>query len=195
MKQFNNLHPIFHGLFVPDDGYGLIYADPPWLYKDKAKAGDRGAESHYICTDLDELKRMVPPAADNSVCFMWVTFPQMPVGLELLQTWGFEYKTVGFTWVKVNKNLSVYMGMGNHTRANAEICLLGIKGKGLKRFDAGIKQTQLHGRGKHSEKPNEFRKDLIKLYGPDVDRLEMFARAETFDSALITEFDVCGNEA
>ena len=85
---------------------------------------------------------------------------------------------MAFTWVKTNKDGSIYMGMGQHTRANAEICLLGTRGKGLPRQNAGIYQTQLHQRGRHSEKPNAFRKDIEKLYG-DTARLEMFARHKT----------------
>lgn len=88
----------------------------------------------------------------------------------------------------VYKDGSIYMGMGRHTRANAEICLLGTKGKGLKRMNASIYNTQLHPRGKHSQKPDAFRKDIEKLYG-DVSRLEMFARVKP------DGWDVWGNEA
>lgn len=104
-----------------------------------------------------------------------------------MKMWGFEYKTVAFTWVKTNKNGSVYMGMGRYTRANAEIALLGKRGKGLKRQSASVYQTVLHERGKHSQKPYRFKKDLEELFG-DVDRLEMFSREKT------DGWDVWGNE-
>lgn len=167
--------------------YDLIYADPPWVYKDKSKSHGGGAESHYICTPTEELGKLKLPASENSVLLMWCTYPQLEEGLKLMRLWGFKFKTVAFTWVKINKDGSIYMGMGRHTRANAEICLLGIKGKGLPRQNAGIYNTQLHLRGKHSAKPAKFREDIVKLYG-SVKRLEMFAREKT------EGWDVWGNE-
>lgn len=156
--------------------YDIIYADPPWVYKDKSKSHGGGAESHYRCTPTSEMAQWQLPAANDSVLLMWCTFPMLEEGLKLLKAWGFKFKTVAFTWVKINKDGSVYMGMGRHTRGNAEICLLGTKGKGIKRVNCGVYNTQLHRRGKHSEKPDAFRADIIKLYGKKPKKLEMFAR-------------------
>jgi N6-adenosine-specific RNA methylase IME4 len=167
--------------------YQIIYADPPWVYQDKSKSHGGGAESHYVCTPTEELGRLQIPAEDNSVLLMWCTYPQLEEGLKLMRLWGFKFKTVAFTWVKTNKNGSIYMGMGRHTRANAEICLLGVKGKGVPRANASVYNTQLHPRTRHSEKPDAFRKDIERLYG-EVSRLEMFARLKT------EGWDVWGNE-
>ena len=168
--------------------YDIIYADPPWLYKDKSKSRGGGAESHYICMSTKEMCRLELPAKNDSVLLMWCTYPMLEEGLRLMSSWGFKFKTVAFTWVKVNKDGSIYMGMGWHTRSNAEICLLGIKGKGISRKHCGIYNTQLHRRGRHSEKPDAFRKDIVKLYGEDKTRLEMFARKQS------EGWDVWGNE-
>ncbi len=66
----------------------------------------------------------------NSTLFMWATFPMLENALELIKAWGFTYKTVAFTWAKQNKScLGWHFGTGYWTRANAEICLLGTKGK------------------------------------------------------------------
>lgn len=167
--------------------YQIIYCDPPWNYQDKSKSHGGGAESHYSCMTIEQLKHLVVPASDDSVCLMWATYPQLDVAIELLKAWGFKYKTVAFTWVKVNKNGSIYMGMGRHTRANAEICLLGVKGKGIPRKNAGIYNTQLHVRGKHSKKPDKFRTDIECLYG-ESSRIELFAREKAHG------WDVWGNE-
>lgn len=167
--------------------YQIIYTDPPWVYKDKSKSHGGGAESHYKCTPTEELGKLCIPAAADSVCLMWCTYPQLPEGLKLLAAWGFMYKTVAFTWVKINKDKSVYMGMGRHTRANAEICLLGIRGKGVPRKSASVYNTQLHPRRRHSQKPNAFREDIVLLYG-NVTRIELFAREKT------EGWDVWGNE-
>lgn len=78
-------------------------------------------------------------------------------------------------------------GMGRHTRANAEICLLATKGKGLSRINASIRNTHLLNRGKHSQKPNNFRYMIEALYG-DKSRIELFARQKS------EGWDVWGNE-
>lgn len=168
--------------------YQIIYADPPWVYQDKSKSHGGGAESHYVCTPTEELGKIQIPASKDSVLLMWVTYPQLEEGLKLMGLWGFKFKTVAFTWVKTNKSGSIYMGMGRHTRANAEICLLGIRGRGIPRKDCGIYNTQLHGRTRHSEKPLKFMKDIERLYGDGLNRLEMFARSTK------EGWDVWGNE-
>ena len=42
--------------------YGLIYADPPWQYRDKCNAGNRGACHKYSVMDLEAIKAL--PIAD-----------------------------------------------------------------------------------------------------------------------------------
>ena len=69
-------------------------------------------------------------ADKDAVLFLWVTFPQMEEALELIQAWGFSYKTCAFVWVKLNRrNQSLFWGLGNWTRANAELCLMAVKGR------------------------------------------------------------------
>jgi N6-adenosine-specific RNA methylase IME4 len=169
--------------------YKIIYADPAWKYQDKSKSHGGGAESHYACMSISEMCSLPIKniADDNSVLLMWVTMPMLEVAFEVIKSWGFKYKTCAFTWVKTNKDGSVYMGMGRHTRGNAEICLLATKGKGVPRINAGIKNSHLLPRGRHSEKPHEFREMIEKLYG-DIPRVELFARQET------EGWDVWGNE-
>jgi len=176
--------------------YQIIYVDPPWSYRDKSKSHGGGAESHYDCMTTGELSKIKIPADDNAVLLMWCTYPQLEEGLKLIKAWGFTYKTVAFTWVKTNKDGSVFMGMGRYTRANAEICLLAIRGKGLKRINASVYNTQLHPRESHSKKPSAFRNDIVKLYG-NVSRIELFARKpknELFPSPSFEGWDVWGNE-
>lgn len=167
--------------------YSIIYADPPWSYNDKSKSHGGGAESHYPCMSIEDICALKVPSKDNSVLLLWTTFPQLEEAFKVIKAWGFKYKTGAFTWVKKNKDGSVYMGMGRHTRANAEICLLAAKGKGVPRINASIYNTQIHFRTKHSEKPHAFREEIVRLYG-DIPRLEMFARTKN------KGWDVWGNE-
>ena len=37
--------------------------------------------------------------------FLWVTFPNLQEGLDVIKEWGFEYKTLGFSWIKTNKKM------------------------------------------------------------------------------------------
>lgn len=58
---------------------------------------------------------------------MWATFPQIADALRVMEAWGFEYKTCAFVWIKKNRKSNTnFWGMGAYTRANAEICLLGV---------------------------------------------------------------------
>lgn len=126
-------------------------------------------------------------AAKDSVLFLWATFPNLPEAFEVIQAWGFTYKTVAFVWVKQNKKApSWFWGLGFWTRSNAEICLLATKGK-PKRQSARIHQiidSPIEG---HSKKPDEARTRIIELMG-DLPRIELFARQET------AGWDVWGNE-
>jgi len=189
--------------------YDIVYADPPWTYKDKSKSHGGGAESHYPCMKIEDICNLEIdsiPISDisnvNSVLLMWTTFPQLEEALKVIKAWGFNYKTLGFVWIKVNdkhywedKDIAtevingryIYMGMGRYTRSNAEICLLGTKGKSIPRTDAGIKNVVLHKKLSHSEKPDIFRDKIFQLFG-DVPRIELFARKK------VKGWTVWGNE-
>jgi len=169
--------------------YKIIYADPAWVYKDKANAGNRGAEYKYKCSSTEEMGKLNINAHEHSICLMWCTYPQLKEGLKLMELWGFEYKTIAFTWVKTNKKSdSFFMGMGNYTRSNPEICLLGKKGEGIKRIDASIRNLQIHKLKGHSVKPEEIKNQITKLFGK-VPRIELFARTKT------KGWDVWGDES
>lgn len=107
--------------------------------------------------------------------FLWVTFPQLQEGIQLLKSWGFTYKTVAFVWVKLNKNnRKPFFGLGYWTRSNAEICLLGVKGK-PKRISRKVHQLIMSPIQRHSQKPEEAREKIVELMG-DLPKVELFAR-------------------
>lgn len=175
--------------------YRIIYADPPWQYQSQGRGA---AKNHYKTTSIKDLSLFDVSriAAKDSVLIMWVTFPQLNEALALYRAWGFTYKTGAFTWIKKNKKAdSLFLGMGKHTRSNAEICLLGTKGKGVPRADASIRNTQIHRIGKHSEKPVAFREDIEKLYGITPENTHEFPRLEMFARYSAPGWDVFGNEA
>lgn len=67
-----------------------------------------------------------------------------------------------------------HIGMGQTTRCNVEMCLLGLRGR-LGRVDAGVRQLVTAPLGEHSAKPPIIRDEIVRLLG-DRPRLEMFAR-------------------
>jgi len=143
-------------------------------------------------------------AAPNCTMFMWVTLPHMTTGLEVMKAWGFKYKTGAFVWIKTPRGdkraykiplvellkamaepkkvvklglewLSLHWGLGHYTRSNAEIVLLGTRGK-PKRVDKSVHSVVIEQHtGRHSGKPEEVHRRIEKLMG-DVSRCELFAR-------------------
>lgn len=187
--------------------YDLIYADPAWTWSARSPKGEgRSARNHYNVMSLQEIKDLPVPliAADRSVLLIWAIDSMIPQALEVIEAWGFEYKTVGFYWVKTNKRAPslfdgnklrfetvdllkcggksvFFMGLGYYTRANPEICLLatrknGIEPGGLKVKDKGVPRLIVSPVGKHSQKPEEARIRIERLFG-DVRRVELFARS------------------
>ncbi|WP_026975546.1 MT-A70 family methyltransferase [Alicyclobacillus contaminans] len=172
----------------PDKRYSVIYVDPPWRYRDKAAAGERGAAFKYSVMSMEEIKGMPVQsiAADDCALFMWATYPMFPEALSVLEAWGFQYRTVAFTWVKTTKHGKLAMGMGNWTRANAEPCLLAIRGK-PKRVSAAVHSVIMSERREHSRKPDEVYGRIEQLMG-DLPRIELFARQR------VPGWDAWGNE-
>jgi len=171
----------------PKKKYKIIYADPAWTYDDKALAGNRGAGCKYDLMTLDELRQIDVPTDNDCILFMWVTYPKLQDGLDLIGAWGFKYKTVAFTWIKVDSNNKFLLGMGRWTRSNAEIVLLATKGKPT-RINAGINQIVKSTPKEHSKKPNIVRQKIIELVG-DLPRIELFARTK------VHGWDVWGNDS
>lgn len=171
-------------IYKTNKKYKVVYADPPWEYKNKVTDG--AACNHYPTMSLENLIRMhdvIEHISDEDcVLFLWSTFPTIKDALALIDAWGFVYKTVGFVWIKENKKSGgLFLGLGNWTRSNAEVCLLATKGK-PRRIDAGVHSVIISNIGRHSEKPSEVRDRIVKLCG-DVPRIELFARqvAECWD--------------
>ena len=162
--------------------YQIIYVDPPWSYSawtSNHKVQNIAGLATYLYPVLgaEQLKKLdVKSICDtNCALFLWATMPTLLQAIELISVWGFEYKTVAFVWVKRNRKSDGYfMGLGNYTRANAELCLLGMKGS-LKRVSKSVRQICDSRITKHSQKPTEIRQRIVELFG-DLSRIELFAR-------------------
>lgn len=171
--------------------YNIIYADPPWRYgggkgKNSSKWGN--SLSAYDCMKLKDLKQLPVGklAAENAALFMWVTWPMLQEGIDLMKAWGFEYKTCAFVWNKVYEKGSPYCGMGYWTRSGSEFCILAFKGK-MDRASTRVYQVVTAPVGRHSQKPPAVRERITELMG-DLPRVELFARSAT------PGWDAWGNE-
>lgn len=190
--------------------YNVIYADPPWSYTNKKMLGkwniDGGAEAKYITMNNDDIINFgIHNIIDkDAVCFIWVTVPLLPEGLETMKAWGFKYKTM-ITWRKI-----MSQGMGFWFRGQCEHLILGVKGK-VKPFrqqrcnyyesdydldDIKIYQSKV---GMHSQKPHHFRELISKAVAVSFEqplKLELFARSRDglFADYEYEGWDVYGNE-
>ena len=171
--------------------YNIIYADPPWSYRTWSTRGQNRsvAANHYPTMKLSDICALpIGDIADkDSVLFLWATYPNLREAFATIDAWGFEYKTVAFTWIKRNKKSpGFFVGLGYWTRANAEICLLATRGK-PKRISKSVRQIIDTPLERHSQKPDAARDRIVELMG-DLPRIELFAREKS------DGWDVFGNE-
>lgn len=126
-------------------------------------------------------------AAENCSLFLWTTGPKLLEAFEVIHSWGFEYRTVAFVWLKQTQTSKEWFtGLGWWTRSNSEFCLLAAKGNPI-RFSNAVHQLIVSPIQEHSKKPDETRDRIIKLVG-DLPRIELFARQKT------KGWDIWGNE-
>jgi len=157
--------------------YSVIYADPPWAYNNPRGNDPTMGGITYPTMSLIEIKALpVGKIADNDCgLFLWATMPKLEQAFEVMRAWEFTPTTTTFVWVKTNpRNGGIYSGLGHWTNGNAEVVLFGKRGR-PKRVAKNVKQIVMAPRGKHSAKPDEVRKRIVRLMG-DVPRIELFAR-------------------
>lgn len=163
--------------------FEILYIDPPWQYNARNNPDTRfggGAGGHYGTMTIEQIAALPigELASENCAMFMWCTFPQIDKQMQLFKQWGFEYKTVAFTWIKTNpKNGKPFFGVGYYAKSNAEVCLLGIKGR-MKPISNKVSSVIISPKEKHSKKPDEARNRIVQLFG-DRPRVELFARQNT----------------
>lgn len=154
-------------LVVSGQRFATIYADPPWKYGNQATRAS--TDKHYVTMTTEEIAAL--PVAElaekNAHLHLWTTTSFLPAALEILEAWGFQYKSQ-LVW---DKGL---MGLGNYWRIAHEILLLGVRGR-LPFLDHS-QMSLLHVRRekKHSAKPPEMR-TMIEKVSPSP-YLELFGR-------------------
>lgn len=182
--------------------YQLIYADPAWPFRvwNRDTGQGRSAEAHYRTMSMQAICDL--PIADladkNCVLFVWAVWPSLPDAFRVIDAWGFEFKTLAWEWVKLNKLWNKFVpkslpvdngdyntwfprlfafGMGYYTRANPEPCLLAVKKRGNYPVAVHNERNLLFAPlREHSQKPEEAYDKINRLYPEAWPRLELFAR-------------------
>ena len=172
-------------IFNTDKKYQIIYADPPWQYSDKGCNG--ACEAHYSTMKIDNICALPIDKIFEKDCilFMWATYPMLKEALQVIESWGFKYKTIGFQWIKQNRSgKGYYFGLGRWTRGNTEPCLIAVKGKPFKYKESNaVSQIIEYPLTRHSEKPPITRDKIVELTNENLNKIELFARqaAEGWD--------------
>lgn len=167
--------------------YKIIYADPPWSYNDQSCSGN--ADDHYKTMKIEDICNLPIErlADDDCILFIWGTYPLLPEVLRVIKSWGFQYKSIAFQWIKKNtQNGKYFYGLGRWTRGNTEPCFIATKGKPKRISESVFQIVESKIRG-HSRKPDIIRQKIINLVG-DLSRIELFAR-QKFEG-----WDCWGNE-
>ena len=162
--------------------YKTIYADPPWQFQNRTGkvAPEHKRLSRYSTMQLEEIKALPVSKVADEKChlYLWVPNALLPEGLEVMQAWGFEYKT-NIIWEKVRKDgMPDGRGVGFYFRNVTEILLFGIRGDKNRTLDPGRSQVNLIRsiKREHSRKPDEF-VNLIERCS-SAPFLEIFARGD-----------------
>lgn len=151
---------------LPSGPFGTILADPAWSYDNGGPRG--GVDREYPTMTLDAIKALPVEAvaAEDAVLLCWATNPLLPEALEVVDAWGFTYKTA-MTWCKNT------FGPGYWLRGKSEHLLIATRGKPPLPTKAPPSVAHLDNPG-HSCKPRGLY-PVYEALGPGP-RLEMFAR-------------------
>ena len=133
-----------------------IIADPPWKFLVRSDRGlKKSAQAHYGCMTLDDIKALPVRdlAADDCLLWLWTTGPFLRISMDVLDAWGFAYKTSG-SWNKITKHGKPGFGTGYWLRGSSEPYIIATRGRPKiysrserSSFDGPLRE--------HSRKPDE----------------------------------------
>jgi len=165
---------------VGNKKFATVLADPPWQFQNRTgkMAPEHKRLQRYPTMLLQEIKDLPVEAivADTAHLYLWVPNALLAEGMQVMEHWGFTYKT-NLIWYKVRKDGGPdRRGVGFYFRNVTEIILFGVRGKNARTLQPGRSQENIISSRKreHSRKPDE-QYELIEACssGP---RIELFAR-------------------
>lgn len=154
---------------LPSGEYSVIYADPPWSYYTGDIRG--GASNHYDTMDLDDIKTLPVEdiVADDAILYLWTTCTHALEAGEVLESWGFEYKTQA-VWDKQQA------GVGFWFRGQHELLYVATRGD-VSPPDPERRRSSVfeEARTEHSAKPKIVRRHIEQAH-PECEKVELFSR-------------------
>jgi N6-adenosine-specific RNA methylase IME4 len=160
--------------------FATILADPPWQFINRTGkvAPEHKRLNRYGTMDLAAICALpvAKVAAPIAHLYLWVPNALLPEGLQVMKSWGFEYKS-NIIWHKIRKDGGPDgRGVGFYFRNVTEIILFGTRGKNARTLAPGRSQVNFLATRKreHSRKPDEIF-PIIEACSPGP-RLELFAR-------------------
>ena len=160
--------------------FHTVLADPPWQFQNRTgkMAPEHKRLSRYPTMSLQEIKDLPVEAIvkDTAHLYLWVPNALLAEGMQVMENWGFTYKT-NLIWYKVRKDGGPdRRGVGFYFRNVTEMILFGVRGKNARTLQPGRSQENIISSRKreHSRKPDE-QYDLIESCSPGP-YFEMFAR-------------------
>jgi N6-adenosine-specific RNA methylase IME4 len=166
--------------FVGNRRFGTILADPPWRFQNSTGkvAPEHKRLSRYATMTLSEIAGLPVAEVSNNIAhlYLWVPNALLPQGIEVLNAWGFTYKS-NLVWHKVRKDGGPDgRGVGFYFRNVTELILFGVRGKNARTLPPGRRQVNFLATRKreHSRKPDE-QYEIIESCSPGP-RIELFGR-------------------
>jgi len=166
--------------FIGQRKFSTILADPPWQFQNRTgkMAPEHKRLSRYPTMKLQEIKDLPVEAIaeERAHLYLWVPNALLAEGMQVMENWGFKYKT-NIIWYKIRKDGGPdRRGVGFYFRNVTEMILFGVRGKDIRTLQPGRSQENILSSRKreHSRKPDE-QYDLIEScsWGPF---LELFGR-------------------
>lgn len=175
--------------------FRVVCADPAWPFKDKLPE-ERGVFHQYktLASGVRDIMHvaevrsgrlylMNQPIADDAILFLWRVETMLRDALDVIDAWGFEYKTEGI-WLKKTRNGLRWFGMGHTLRAEHEAFMVAKRGNFqvtshserstfVTDLDAAGISAKCEGR---SDKPERFYGIVESLSGGPY--LELYARRQ-----------------
>jgi N6-adenosine-specific RNA methylase IME4 len=147
--------------FIGKNRFATIVADPPWKFQNNTGkvAPEHKRLARYATLTLDQIKAIpVSEAAESTAhLYLWVPNALLAEGLQVMEAWGFTYKT-NLIWYKIRKDGGPDgRGVGFYFRNVTEMLLFGVKGKNARTLQRGRSQPNIIATRKreHSRKPDE----------------------------------------
>ena len=160
--------------------FTTVLADPPWQFQNRTgkMAPEHKRLSRYSTMTLQEIKELPVETivTDMAHLYLWVPNALLADGMQVMERWGFTYKT-NMIWYKIRKDGGPdRRGVGFYFRNVTEMILFGVRGKNARTLQPGRSQENIISSQKreHSRKPDE-QYAIIEACSPGP-YLELFAR-------------------